>query len=679
MRELSLPFQDPILIFSTVLLIILIAPAVLKRIRVPGIIGLLLAGVGVGPNGLYLLERDASIVLFGTVGLLYIMFLAGLEIDLHDFQKYRSRSLVFGALTFLIPQTIGTLVGTYFLGFGWPSAILLASMFASHTLLAYPIISRLGLARNEAVSVTVGGTIITDTAALLVLSVIAGAARGELSGAFWLWLSISFVLFVFTVLWLFPRVGTWFFKNSGSDSGSQYVFVLAFVFAAAFLAQVAGVEAIIGAFLAGIALNRLIPGQSPLMNRIHFVGNTLFIPFFLISVGMLVDLRVLLRGPEALIVAVTMIVVACIGKWLPAFLTQALFGYSVAERNIIFGLSNAQAAATLAAVLVGFDLGLLNENVLNGTILMILVTCLISFFVVENAGRQLAIADSDKRPDLGQLPEKILVPIANPATLEQLIDLAIMIKNPRATGSIHPLVVIKDDDRASEKVLATHKVLDRAMKHAAATEHALQPASRIALNVASGIIRATKELTITEIVMGWNAQVSASDRIFGSVLDNLLQGTQQMTVVSKLIYPLNVTKRILVLIPAHAELETGFARWVNIVHTLAKQVGARVVFYGTPVTLHRLELMKDKMKSAVDASYHDFKVGEGFVVLASEIEEDDLLVIISARQGTVSHSNYLDATPGKLARYFQENSFLIIYPAQNAFNPNTGTHQLDTF
>ena len=332
MQELLLPFRDPILIFSSVLLIILIAPAVLKQVRVPGIVGLILAGVLVGPNGLHLLERDASIVLFGTVGLLYIMFLAGLEIDLHDFQRYKNRSLVFGALTFSIPQTIGMLTGRYFLGFSWPSAILLASMFASHTLLAYPIVSRLGIARNEAVSVTVGGTIITDTAALLVLSVIAGSARGELSGAFWLQLSISFALFVFAVLWLFPRVGTWFFKNSGSDSSSQYIFVLAFVFAAAFLAQMAGVEPIIGAFLAGIALNSLIPQQSHLMNRVHFVGNTLFSPFFLLSVGMLVDLRVLpyyLHQLDRVAGAAHFEVPIDVGRKIIAALRARLPGYAV--------------------------------------------------------------------------------------------------------------------------------------------------------------------------------------------------------------------------------------------------------------------------------------------------------------------------------------------------------------
>lgn len=547
--HLSLPLTDPVLIFALVLLIILLAPLLLKKVSIPGIIGLIVAGIIVGPNGFNLLLRDSSIVLFGTVGLLYIMFLAGLEIDLTEFKKNKHKSIVFGILTFIIPQSTGTLVSYYFLGFSLPSSILLASMFASHTLLAYPITSRLGISKIETVNIAVGGTIITDTAALLVLAVIAGSTNGELDSAFWIRLGIGLTVFTFIVLFIIPRIARWFFRNLEAEGSSQFIFVLAVVFIAAFLSELAGVEPIIGAFLAGLAINRLIPPSSALMNRIEFVGNTLFIPFFLISVGMLVDFRVLFRGPDALIVAATMVVIAMGAKWLAAYFTQKIFKYSVDERNIIFGLSNAQAAATLAAVLVGFNLGLLNEDVLNGTIIMILVTCIVSSFVTEHSGRRLAIYESEKKPDVKDFPERILVPVSNPATIEPLVDLAIMLRDPNSQEPIYPLTVVKDNEEAKEKIAFNTKALQKAMKDASATEIPVHIASRVDVNTTSGILRAMKELMISEVVMGWNGKITAKDMIFGSVLDSLLQNSRQMILVSKIIYPLNTIKKVIVAVP----------------------------------------------------------------------------------------------------------------------------------
>jgi Kef-type K+ transport system membrane component KefB len=388
--ETSLPVESPVLVFSIVLFTILIAPMVFERLKVPGIIGLIIAGAIIGPNGLHFLNRDGSIVLLGTVGLLFIMFLAGLEIDLNEFKKNKNKSLSFGSLTFLIPMTLGTLAGVYLLNLELMPSLLLASMFASHTLLTYPLIQKLGIVKSRSVNIAVGGTIITDLAALLVLAIIAGMATGDIGSAFWIGLTVKFLLFAFIVLWGFPKVAKWFFKNVAGDNGSKFIFVLCMVFIAAFIAEEAGLEPIIGAFLAGLAMNRTVSTSKNLMGKIHFVGNTLFIPIFLLSVGMLIDYKILFSGPEALLVALTMIVIATFSKWFAAYLTQKFLGFSKNERNIIFGLSNAQAAATLAAVMVGYNLGLLNESILNGTILMILVTCMVSSFVTQNAAKNLA-------------------------------------------------------------------------------------------------------------------------------------------------------------------------------------------------------------------------------------------------------------------------------------------------
>jgi Kef-type K+ transport system membrane component KefB len=338
--DTTLPLTNPVLKFLLILVIILFAPIILNKIKVPPLLGLIISGAIIGSNGMNLMERDSSIILSGTAGLLYIMFLAGLEIDLADFKKNSKKSLVFGLYTFIIPMTLGTLAGLYILEFPLPTSVLLASMFASHTLIAYPLISKMGVAKNKAVNITVGGTLITDTLVLLVLAVIVGMTTGEVNTEFWVRLSISIIIFGLIVMLLFPIIGRWFFKRF-DDNVSQYISVLVMVYLGAVLAEMAGIEAIIGAFLAGLALNRLIPHTSPLMNRIEFVGNAIFIPFFLIGVGMLIDYRAFFKDFETIKVASVMIVAATTSKFLAAWITQKTYKFSADERRLIFGLSNA--------------------------------------------------------------------------------------------------------------------------------------------------------------------------------------------------------------------------------------------------------------------------------------------------------------------------------------------------
>ncbi|SDL95027.1 Kef-type K+ transport system, membrane component KefB [Catalinimonas alkaloidigena] len=663
LSEFVLPFKDPVLVFALMLIITLLAPMVFSRLRMPGIVGLLLAGVLVGPHGVGLLERDISIELFGTVGLMYIMFVAGLEIDINDFRKTQTRSLRFGTLSFLLPQVLTTLGARLVLHFEWPAAVLFGSLVASHTLLAYPIASRLGITKNEAVTVTVGGTIIADTLALLVLAVVAGAAQGEIGIGFWVTLVISLSVFVFLIMWGIPKLGRWFFKNIESEGVSQYIFVMALTFLAGYLAHLAGVEPIIGAFLAGLAVNRLIPASSPLMNRIEFVGNAIFIPFFLISVGMLVDISTLFAGLEVWLIAGLLIVLGVIGKYGAAFLIQKWFGYTVAERHVMFALSSARAAATLAAVLRGYELDILSENVFNGTVLMILASTLISSFTMESAGRKLAVEIADS-PSTTESPDRILVPISNPNTVENLMDLAMMIKAPDSDVPIMPLSVVRDADDAEEKIQENNKMLQKAVHHGSAAEKNVQVVSRIDLNITSGIVRAIRELGITEVIIGWNGKVTARERIFGTVLDNLLASTRQMLLVSHVTHPLNTMETIVVVVPPNAELEKGFGRWLRTIHILARQIGTPVQFWGETETLQAIREPLGKMKPNIEAKMQPFNEWAKFPRFARRITTDDLFIVISARQGTISHNNFVDRIPRQLSRFFEDNNFVIIYPEQ---------------
>lgn len=660
---LSLPFKNPVLIFGLVLLLILLVPIVLRRIRIPGVAGLILAGVLVGEHGLNLLQRTEAIKLFGTIGLLYIMFLAGLEIDLNDLRKSRKKSLTFGMLTFWLPMILGILSG-YMLGFDTMTSILLASMFASHTLLTYPIVSRYGLTKIEVVTVTIAGTIITDTLSLLVLSVIASAKKGELDAAFWFGLTIKLAIFVFIVMIIFPKIARWFFRNIESEGTSQYVFVMAVVFVSAFGAELAGIEPIIGAFLAGLSMGRLVPDSSVLYNRIHFTGNALFIPFFLISVGMLVDIEVFVQGYEATMVSLTMVLVALVSKWGAAYMTQKIFYYSVAERNMIFGLSNSQAAATLAAVLVGYNLGIFNDNVLNGTIVMILVTCLISPFATESASRQLAL--EEQQPGTGQdMQERILVPIANPQTIEHLISFSMMLKDPKVSEPLYPLSVVNDDQEAKEHILTNKRLIE---KNSALLQQAgitTRFVARVDVNATGGIIRAAKELLITDIVLGWSGKLFAQDLFFSSILDGLLKNLDQMIFVVKAGFPLNTMKRFWVVLPPNAELEPGFVRMLRSIYRLSRQAGVSLHFYATEETMLALQETGKTEKIELDQHIERYGQYQELAKLAPKMNSKDLIFIVSAREQTISHSKELELIPRFLSRELRKSNFVIVYPAQH--------------
>ena len=585
--DFSLPLTNPVIIFSLVLFIILFAPLLLNKLKVPHIIGLILAGVVIGPYGLNLLLRDSSIVLFGTVGLLYIMFIAGLEIDLEEFKKNRIKSLVFGLFTFIVPITLGTLAAYYLLQFNLPTALLFGSMLSSHTLLAYPIASRYGITRTRSVTLTIGGTIITDILALLVLAAIVGMYKGEITAAFWIQLIISSLIFAAIVFFIFPLIARWFFKKF-DDSVSQYIFVLAIVFLGSFLAEAAGLEAIIGAFISGLAINRFIPHSSPLMNRIDFVGNALFIPFFLIGVGMLVDFSVLFKGFGAIKVASVMIVVAVAGKYIAAMLTQKTYKLSADERQVIFGLSNARVGATLAVVLVGYNvilgetstgepIRLLNEDVLNGAILMILVTCTISSFTVEKVARRMAVLESTKPDEPEEDTERILISLAYPETVHDLVDLALLLMPHKTKKPLYALHVVDETDKQGIEHSAGKKMMETAVRHAAATDSTIVPLTRFDLNISNGIIYTIKEHNITDVIIGLHHLAKDGKNFLGPVAEKILQNTRETIFIYKSVQPVNTLKRIVATVPPNAEYEQGFLHWFGRLQTMSKETGLPVI------------------------------------------------------------------------------------------------------
>lgn len=673
--DFSLPLKNPVIIFSLVLFIILFAPILLKKIKVPHIIGLILAGVLVGPYALNLLRRDSSIVLFGTVGLLYIMFLAGLEIDLKEFKKNKGRIIVFGLTTFILPLVAGTLASYYVLGYEWLSSILLASMFSTHTLVSYPIASKYGVARNKAVALTVGGTMITDILALLILAVIAGMTKEEVSSAFWVTLSISSVIFVGIVFFVFPFIIQWFFKRN-EDSVSQYIFVLAIVFLASFLAEAAGIEGIIGAFFAGLVLNNFIPHSSPLMNRIDFVGNALFIPFFLIGVGMLVNFNVLFNGWGALRVAGVIIAVALSTKFIAAWVTQKIFRLSHDEGRMIFGLSTSHAAATLAIILVGYNIiigetpdgapiRLLDEDILNGTILLILISCAVSSFVVEKASANIALKEEKEETAETDNDEKILISLAYPDTVAEMVDFGLMLKPKKVNIPVYALNVISDDTDDESAQFTGKKMMENAIKQAAATENTLIPLTRYDMNVSNAIIYTIKEQNITDVLIGLHKNGNQKD-FLGSITENILNKTGQTIFIYKYVQPFNTLKRMVIAVSPKAEMEPGFDHWFARISTIAKSGGMSIHFFAEDDTIAELKKLSVQSASPVEATYNTFSNWEDFLILGRELKQNDFFVIISSRKRHPSYNEQLEKLPYYLSKYFTNNSFIILYPHQLA-------------
>ena len=672
--DFHLPVTDPTWIFFLVLVVILFAPIVLERLRIPHIIGMILAGVVIGEHGFNILARDSSFELFGKVGLYYIMFLAGLEMNMEDFKSIRVKATVLGLLAFIFPLGIGIWTNLHLLGYSLATSVLLASMYASHTLIAYPIVIRYGINRQRAVSIAVGGTAVTDTLTLLVLAVVGGMYKGETSEMFWIWLVLKVVVLSVVIMYAFPRIGRWFFRRY-SDNVVQYIFVMAMVFLGAGLMEFVGMEGILGAFLAGLVLNRLIPHVSPLMSHLEFVGNALFIPYFLIGVGMLIDVNVLFGHIDSVKVAVVMIIVALLGKWIASWLTQKIYKMRALERELMFGLSNAQAAATLAAVLVGYNIilpngeRLLNEDVLNGTILLILVTCVVSSFITEHAAKRIAMDDAEVSDEKAQEKEKFLIPVANPETLESLMSLAMVVRDEKQPDNLVALNVINDNNGSVKQEMRGKRSLERAAQIAASTSVRLKTVSRFDLNITTGILHTAKEYEATNIIIGLHCKMSIVDSFFGNLTENLLKNTYLQVMVARFLIPVNTLRRIIVAVPPKAEFEHGFMKWITHMCRMSSRLGCRVHFYAHPQTLGYIRGYIQKKHKDTRVAYSELEDWDDLLLLTGQVNYDHLLVIISARRGSISYDSAFERLPMQISKYFNNNSIMLLYPEQKG-DPN---------
>lgn len=544
--------ENPVFIFTILIAVSLAIPPIFERIKLPGLVGLLLAGIILGPSGLHWLNhKTETMVLLSGVGKIYLMFVAGLEIDLNQFRKTRNRSMGFGFLTFIVPLITGMIVGRWF-EFDWNGALLIGSLFASHTLLAYPIISRLGVVQNEAITVTIGATIFTDTAALLVLAICVGIAAGNFTAWNLILLLIALAVYSVAVLWGIDRVGKEFFRRSGDDEGNQFLFVLLALFVASVGAQVIGIEQIVGAFLAGLAVNAVI-GESPVKEKVEFVGGVLFIPFFFIDMGLLIDLPAFLKTLSSLGLTLAIISGLIGSKFIAAWLASLIYRYSWVEMLSMWSLSLPQVAATLAATLVGYQQGILTQDILNSVIVLMVVTSILGPLITSRVASRIPIpqpeadtvddlwwegANSETEPDKTD-PFTVIVPIQNPQTQRALIQLAALLAQYEH-GRIVPLVITRgtvhmDDPGLETSLQRGQKLLRRALEIGQAYNIPIEPQLRIDDDIPLGITRLSREENSNLIIVGWSEKTGLRARLFGTVIDNILWSAHCPVAITRLL------------------------------------------------------------------------------------------------------------------------------------------------
>ncbi|MFC2325667.1 MAG: cation:proton antiporter [Prevotella histicola] len=664
------PITDPTLIFFVVLLMILLSPIIMGRLRIPHIIGMVLVGVIVGKYGLNILERDASFELFGRVGLYYIMFLAGLEMDMEGLKKNRTRVIVFGLLTFLVPFAMTYFMGVSLLSYTPLAALLLSAIMASNTLIAYPIVGRYGLTRHTSSTLSVGSSMMALFMALIVMASIVNSFQGGAGIGFWVLFVVKFFVYSIGLILVIPRLTRWFLRRY-SDAVMQFIFILAVVFLSAALSDAVGLEGIFGAFLSGLILNRFIPRVSPLMNRIEFTGNALFIPYFLIGVGMLINVRLLFQGTHILWVVFCLVLFGTLGKAVAAYLAAGVFRMPRLAGHMMFGLTSAHAAGAIAMVMVGRRLEispgvyLFGDEVLNGIVIMILFTCVISTVVTEWAAQRLRLKEK-KEPELVKTvnDEKILIPVKYPEYADNLVSMATMMRNPKLKRELVALNVVYDDVNMRHNQAEGQRLLEHLQHLASASDVPMTTQVRIAANIANGIKHAFKEFQASEILMGLHFHHNISKGFWGEFTRSLYNGLSRQIIITRIMQPLNTVRRIQVIVPSRAEFEPGFYRWLERLARMTENLECRIIFHGRKDTLQLINEYIHNNFASVRAEYVPMKHWNELPDLATKVSKDHLFVIVTARKGTISYKSAMERLPDEVNRYFKGKTLMIIFPDQ---------------
>lgn len=674
---------DPTWIFSVVLGIVLFAPLLLRWLRVPPIIGLILAGILIGPYGFNILAHDKSFELFGQVGIYYIMFLAGLELEMGSMEQHGRTGLHFGILTFGIPFLLGVVSSMFLLDCKQSTSILLACIYASHTLVTYPIVGRYGLGRHRVVVVSVVATAIAIFLALLVIAFVVGAQNPNTTWVTWMLFGLKCVSYVTFVVIVFPRVGRWFLRRY-QDSIMQYIFILALVFLSASLAKLVGLEGLLGAFIAGLTVNRFIPKTSPLMSRLEFVGNALFIPYFLIGVGMIIDLSYLVQHPETHRLIAVMVITGTVSKLIASAIMAWTMGEGRQSMWLMFGLTNAHAAGALAIVTIGTAPGvqLMNEDIMGGTVLLIFFSCLLSGYATTRGAQQLALSDTSLEDNRGSYHGKCLISYSPTDNVDLMTQLAILIRNPFIPDSLMGLSVSYDGEEEEEGAKSrgqARRLLEKAQMVAASADVPMSTLHRLSTNIAGGILHTMTEYDCGEVILSLNDSATGLTKSsLGTIIHNVVTGSHREVMAVHSIVPPGTIRRVVIAVPEKAEYEVGFYKWLEHICRIGEELDCRLEYHASHETLPYIKGYMVQKHSHVRSQYIEMNDWEELLNLPNVLNLSCLLVIVTARPGFISHQSRFHELPQIIHHNFGHTNVMLLFPDQwgepqesiSVFTPN---------
>ncbi len=663
--------SDPTWTFSLVLLVILVAP-LLGRFRIPYIAGLIILGMLIGQNGLNLIERDRSFEIFGQVGVYYIMFMAALELDVGSMEHNWRRGICFGAITFLLPFTLGALTHSLILGQSPLTSVLMGCIYGSHTLVTYPVVARYGLTGHKSVVVSVVSTAVAMFAALLILAIAVGSLESGSGLARWLLFAAKCVAYCFVLFLLYPRLARWFLRRY-DDSVAQFIFILVTMSACAAFARLCGLEGLLGAFMAGLVCGRLIPRTSPLMNRLEFVGNALFIPYFLIGVGMIVNLRMLFGDIHTIWMVGVMVLTSTLTKLLAALISKLLWRGTWESCLLTFGLTNAHSAGALAIVMVASSpgVGLADGSLAGAVVLLILFSCVISSFATTAGARRLALRDQTPEENRGSYHGKCLVTLSQPAQVEAMTMLALLIRNPYIPDSIMGLSVSYDAAEADADDLHARgkRLLRQAQAVASGADVPMTTLNRISANITSGILHTMREYDCGEVIVCLtDRQTGLPKPSLGTVIEHVVEGQHREVLALRALVPLGTLRRVVVAVPEKAEYEVGFYKWIEHICRIGEQLDCPLLYYAHADTLPLISGYMERLHASLRAEYREAATEGSFVShlvrLAPTLGRDDMLVAVTARQGFISFRREFLSLPLELHRHASHTSVLLVYPDQ---------------
>lgn len=668
---MTFPITDPTIIFLIVLCIILLAPVVMGKLRIPHIVGLVLSGVLVGPYGLGILEHSDSFRLFGNVGLYYILFLAGLEMDLEGLRRDVRKVWAFGMLTFVVPWLLTFAAAQWLLRYSLTASLLLSCVMASNTLIAYPLVQRYGMTDHVSVRLSVGSSMLALFFSLVVLAGVVSTQTDNSGIVFWMLFLIKLLAFFFGMIFFLPRITRWFLRRY-SDAAMQYSFVLAMLFVSAMLSDLIGLEGILGAFLAGLIMGRYIPSVSALMQRIEFTGNTLFIPFFLIGVGMLINCRLIFAGQGVLWVTLLITLVGTLGKAIAAYGSCLWFRLTPAAGHMMFGLTSAHAAGAIAIVMVGMRLQgadgqpLVSADMLNAVVLMVLFTCVISTMLTQRTVRQLALRE--KRDSMADDPTEeegaMLLPMKYQDDSERLLSLALLMHRQGSRRQLVAVNVVYDDIYRTRHQEEGRRLLTHMRAQALAANVTLQTQVRVAENIANGIKHAFKEHNASEIVMGMHNNKGLNGKFWGQFAQSLYNGLSRQIMFVRINQPLNTIRKIQVAMPSRAEYERGFYLWLERMLCLADNLDCRILFHGRE---EALSLVRSYANNRYPSARIDTSIMQHWnqlPQLAATIHTDHLFVVVTSRKDAVSYKKAQEQLPEELEQHFKGTNIIILFPYQ---------------